>query len=157
MTSEVLHKTGNIRCPYTHTPSFYHISILVTLAGYCVHSTLVPAIVPIFFLRQLRKSTRRENKWPMVGGALERGRKKGLDRLLILNQPTVCFWKKPNFPHQLLSTALFWPSVCVFVLFWFHLFGVGGVLQCSTSPIRGRIGKSSLSCPCSLCLPSLNS
>ena len=37
-------------------------NMLVTLAGYCVHSTVVPAIVPIFFFRQLRKWTRRKNK-----------------------------------------------------------------------------------------------
>ena len=34
----------------------------------------------------------------MVGGALERGGKEGHDRLLILNQPTICFLKKTEFP-----------------------------------------------------------
>ncbi len=29
---------------------------MVTLAGYCVHSTLVPATVPKIFLRQVKKS-----------------------------------------------------------------------------------------------------
>ena len=65
--------------------------MLVTLAGYCVHSTVVPAIVPIFFLRQLRKSFRRKKFCSMVGGALERGGKEGQDWLLIRNQPTIFF------------------------------------------------------------------
>ena len=45
------------------------------------------------------------------------------------------------------SADLFWgehfyflPVVCVFLFFWLDLFGVGGVLQCSTSLFRGRIG-----------------
>jgi hypothetical protein len=46
-------------------------------------------------------------------------------------------------------------SVC---LFWALIFfGVVRVLQCGTSPIRGRLLKSSLSCPCHLCLAFLTS
>jgi hypothetical protein len=62
-----------------------------------------------------------------------------------------------NLPHQPLSKPLFLPSACVFLFFCFGLFGVGGVLQCSASPTRCRIGQSSLSCSCPLCLPSLTS
>ena len=81
-------------------PMAHFEDLLVTLAGYCVHSTVVPAIVPIFFSRQLSKSTRRENFLPMVGGALERGGKEGQDRLLIRNQPTIFFRKKTNSLDQ---------------------------------------------------------
>jgi hypothetical protein len=86
---------------------------LVTLAGYCVHSTLVPAIVPFFyFLRQLSKSTGRENFLPMVGGALERGGNEGQDRRKIRNQPTIFFLFFSNFPTNQKST--FWPlPLCV--------------------------------------------
>jgi hypothetical protein len=46
-------------------------------------------------------------------------------------------------------------SVCLFL--GSHFFGVARVLQCSISPIRGRLRKSSLSCPCFQCLSSLTS
>ncbi len=46
-------------------------------------------------------------------------------------------------------------SVCLFL--GSHFFGVVRVLQCGTSPIRGRLLKSSLSCPCHLCLAFLTS
>jgi hypothetical protein len=46
-------------------------------------------------------------------------------------------------------------SVCLFL--GSHFFGVMRVLQCGTSPIRGRLLKSSLSCPCHLCLAFLTS
>jgi hypothetical protein len=48
----------------------------------------------------------------------------------------------------------------VSVCFCFGLsfcFGVVRGLQCSTSPIRGRLRKNSLSCPCYLCLARLTS
>ena len=45
MTSELLHKTGNIRCPYTHTPSFYHISIPLYTLGRFNWSYLNPNTV----------------------------------------------------------------------------------------------------------------
>jgi hypothetical protein len=53
---------------------------LVTLEGYCVHSTVVPAIVPKSFLRQVRKSMGRNYCCPMVGGAMEIGESEAHDR-----------------------------------------------------------------------------
>ncbi len=79
---------------------------MITLAGYCVHSTLVPAIVPNFCLRQLSKSRRREKFLPMVGGALERGGKEGHDRRKVLIQST-------EFPGPISLWSIFLSSVWV--------------------------------------------
>ncbi len=54
---------------------------MVTLAGYCVHSTVVPAIVPNFVLRQVRRSMGRNYCFPMLGGAINRGESEAHDRL----------------------------------------------------------------------------
>ncbi len=43
-------------------------------AGYCVHSTVVPAIVPKKIWRQVRRSMGRNYCFPMVGGAINRGK-----------------------------------------------------------------------------------
>ena len=55
-------------------------NMLVTLAGYCIHSTVVPAIVPKYFCRQLRKSMGRNYCFPMVGGAINRWESEADDR-----------------------------------------------------------------------------
>ncbi len=57
----------------------------------------------------------------------------------------------PNLPRQPLSKPLFCP-VCIC-----QFFGVVRELQCSTSLIRVRLRKSSMSCPCYLCLACLTS
>ncbi len=65
------------------------------------------------------------------------------------------FFKSPApTPLQITFFASF-VSVCL--LLGCHFLGVVRVLQCSTSPIRGRLLKSSLSCPCHLCLAFLTS
>ena len=47
----------------------------------------------------------------------------------------------------------FFCSLCVCLFFFgFQFLGVVRVLQCNTSPIRGRFLKSFFSCPCHLCL-----
>ena len=57
-----------------------------------------------------------------------------------------------NFPHQPFPKPFFcFLCVCLF-FFVVSFLGVVRVPQCSTSPIRGRFLKSSLSCPCHLCL-----
>ena len=120
------------------------VRVRVTLAGYCSHSTLVPAIVPKTFfapsekihMKKLFLSNGRGVRW-----------KEGKARYMIGYKSTT----------SRVSVVFFLPSVCVFLFFCFGLFGVGGVLQCSASPTRCRIRQSSLSCTCSLCLPSLNS
>ena len=57
-----------------------------------------------------------------------------------------------NFPHQPQKKHFFcFLCVCLF-FFGFQFLGVVRVLQCNTSPIRGRFLKSFFSCPCHLCL-----
>ena len=63
---------------------------------------------------------------------------------------SLCFFS--NFPHQPFPKPLFLLPLCVSVFFVVSFLGVVRVPQCSTSPIRGRFLKSSLSCPCHLCL-----
>jgi hypothetical protein len=67
--------------------------------------------------------------------------------------PVMCsFFFFSNFPHQPQKKHFFcFLCVCLF-FFVVSFLGVVRVLQFSTSPIRGRIGQSSLSCPCHLCL-----
>jgi hypothetical protein len=60
-------------------------------------------------------------------------------------------------PHQPLSKPLFVPFVSVCHFLGSQYFCVVRRLQCSTSPIRARLRKNSLSCPCYLCLACLTS
>ncbi len=53
---------------------------VVTPAGYCIHSTVVPAIVPNIFRRELRESMGRNYCFPMVGGAKNRWKSEADDR-----------------------------------------------------------------------------
>ena len=57
-----------------------------------------------------------------------------------------------NFPHQPFPKPFFcFLCVCLF-FFVVSFLGIVRVMQCSTSPIRGRFLKSFFSCPCHLCL-----
>ncbi len=49
--------------------------LLVILAGYCIHIT-----VPKLFLHQVRKSMGRNYRFPLVGGAMNRGESEAHDR-----------------------------------------------------------------------------
>ncbi len=67
---------------------------------------------------------------------------------------SVCFQISRTNPSQ---NQFFVPFVSVCLFLGSHFFDVVRGLQCSTSPIRVRLRKSSLSCPCYLCLACLTS
>ena len=97
-------------CSFWSAPLHTYPILFVCLS--CMPPHFVRCCLPpnFFFPRQLSKSTRRENFYPMVGGgALERGGKEGQDRLLIRNQPTVFFLKKIEFPEPTPLKTLSWP------------------------------------------------
>ncbi len=100
--------------------------MLVTLRRYCVHSTLVPAIVPRFFFPHERGKSEDPNDW----------------RKFCIHRCVRCFFCK--IPRHSLTKTLFCLLCVCFSFLGFGWAGVGGVLQCSTSPIRCRIGQSSL-------------
>jgi hypothetical protein len=54
--------------------------ILVTLAGYCVHSTVVPAIVPKVVFAPSEEIHGKELLFSNGGGAMERGESEADDR-----------------------------------------------------------------------------
>ncbi len=131
--------------PQLEDPFYWLISpasrAMVTLAGYCVHSTLVPAIVPFFFFAPSEKIHMKKSFLSNGRGCAGKRGKEVHDRLQIHHHSSVrrFFFESP--PHQQpLSKPPFLHSVCGFSFFWFGFFGVRGVLQCSTSPIRWRIG-----------------
>jgi hypothetical protein len=130
--------------------------MLATLRRYCVHSTLVPAIVPICFSPhdwEIHVMELLSNGRVLAGKRGKRG-----TRLAKIPHPVVCsvfFFKSPA--PKPLQTTFFASFVSVCLLLGCRFLGIVRVLQCSTSPIRGRLLKCSLSCPCHLCLAFLTS
>ena len=112
--------------------------LVVTLAGYCVHSTLVPAIVPILEFAPSDKIHVKKNYFcPMVGGALERGEREVHDRLQKHHHPFVrrFFFESPA-PTPL-QTTFFCPLSVTFLAL---------VGYCSAVPLQ--LGADSDRAPC---------
>ncbi len=108
---------------------------MATLRRYCVHSTLVPVVVPIFVpphdweihMKELLLSN---------GRVLDGKRGKRGTRLAKILHPEVgsfFFFKSPA-PAPLESTFL--SPLCLSIYFWaLNFFGVARILQCRTSPV----------------------
>ncbi len=80
---------------------------------------------------------------------MERGGKKGHDRRLIRNQPTIFFWKKTKFPHQSSPQHFFGPLSVCFFFFGFPFFALVG--YCSAVSLQ--LGAESDRAPCPAPVP----
>ncbi len=86
---------------------------MVTLAGYCVHSTVVPAIVPILFFAPTEEIVWKEKVLSNGRRCIGKRRKEG-SGLAFNPQPIDYFvLKKTEFPGPTPLKTLFWPPVCV--------------------------------------------
>ncbi len=84
--------------------------------------------------------------FPMVGGAMNRGESEADGRLKFGIHRCVRFLFFLNLPPQPLKKTLFRLFLSRILFLGLGWDGVGGVLRCSTSPIRCRFGQVSLSC-----------
>jgi hypothetical protein len=121
---------------------------LVTLRRYCVHSTLVPVVVPIFFSRTIKKSMK---ELLLSSGKVLDG-KRGGTRLAKLPHPEVC-----SFFFLQISPPLCLSVFCFGALNFFVLRGYcsAGPRQLGTESNRA-LCPASVSCVCHVLIPNIS-